>query len=181
MDFYRRSHNRDRTRGARAGTPAQRIVRCVRPGQDRAPICAIENAVGRPRSQGTYTNKDENGIPMERPGQFAGKSADDVDDSEFAEIVRERQQRALASAAGIGGADTGAGPVHWYEHYNAKNSRAWLLIDPADGRIPPLTAPGRRPRTRARWHGRRVAADPRTPGRTAASTIAASRVVCRAR
>src|SRR6187549_3103017 len=77
---------------------------------------------GDPDLQGTYTNKDENGIPMERPTQFAGKSADDVDDSEFAEIVRERQQRALASAAGIGGADTGAGPVHWYEHYNAKNS-----------------------------------------------------------
>jgi hypothetical protein len=99
---------------------------------------------GDPDLQGTYTNKDENGIPMERPTQFAGKSADDVDDSEFAEIVRERQQRALASAAGIGGADTGAGPVHWYEHYNAKNSRAWLIIEPADGRIPALTSAGQK-------------------------------------
>ena len=27
---------------------------------------------------------------------------------------------------GAAGADTGAGPVHWYEHYGAKNSRAWL-------------------------------------------------------
>jgi hypothetical protein len=99
---------------------------------------------GDPDLQGTYTNKDENGIPMERPNQFAGKSADDVDDSEFAEIVRERQQRALASAAGIGGADTGAGPVHWYEHYDAKNSRAWLIIDPADGRIPGLTTSGQK-------------------------------------
>jgi hypothetical protein len=99
---------------------------------------------GDPDLQGTYTNKDENGIPMERPTQFAGKSADDVDDSEFAEVVRERQQRALASAAGIGGADTGAGPVHWYEHYNAKNSRAWLIVEPADGRIPALTAAGQK-------------------------------------
>jgi hypothetical protein len=99
---------------------------------------------GDPDLQGTYTNKDENGIPMERPGQFAGKSADDVDDSEFAEIVRERQERALASAAGIGGADTGAGPVHWYEHYNAKNSRAWLIVDPPDGRIPAMTAAGQK-------------------------------------
>jgi hypothetical protein len=81
---------------------------------------------------------------MERPGQFAGKAVDDLDDSEFAEIVRERQQRALASAAGIGGADTGAGPVHWYEHYDAKNSRAWLITDPADGRIPALTAAGQK-------------------------------------
>ena len=114
------------------------------PAKTAPPYVPSKTPWGDPDLQGTYTNKDENGIPMERPGQFAGKSADDVDDSEFAEIVRERQQRALASAAGIGGADTGAGPVHWYEHYNAKNSRAWLLTDPADGRIPPLTAAGQK-------------------------------------
>jgi hypothetical protein len=94
---------------------------------------------GDPDLQGTYTNKDENGIPLERPSQFEGKRPEDLDDSEFAEVVRERQQRAQASAAGIGGAETGAGPVHWYEHYGAKNSRAWLLIEPEDGRIPPTT------------------------------------------
>ena len=119
----------------RSGSPT-----AAAPAKTAHPYVPPKTPWGDPDIQGTYTNKDENGIPMERPGQFAGKSADDVDDSEFAEIVRERQQRALASAAGIGGADTGAGPVHWYEHYNAKNSRPWLLIDPADGRIPPLTA-----------------------------------------
>jgi len=95
---------------------------------------------GDPDLQGTYTNKDENGIPMERPSQFEGKKLEDVDDSsEFADIVKERNERALANAAGIGGRDTGAGPVHWYEHYNAKNSRAWLITDPPDGKIPALT------------------------------------------
>ncbi|HEY1304785.1 MAG TPA: hypothetical protein VGF24_14580 [Vicinamibacterales bacterium] len=95
---------------------------------------------GDPDLQGTYTNKDENGIPMERPSQFEGKKLEDVDDSsEFADIVKERNERALANAAGIGGRDTGAGPVHWYEHYDAKNSRAWLITDPPDGRIPALT------------------------------------------
>jgi len=114
------------------------------PAKTAPPYVPSKTPWGDPDLQGTYTNKDENGIPMERANQFAGKSADDVDDSEFAEIVRERQQRALASAAGIGGADTGAGPVHWYEHYNAKNSRAWLIIEPADGRIPALTAAGQK-------------------------------------
>src|SRR5260221_9625780 len=91
---------------------------------------------GDPDLQGTYTDKDENGIPMEKPAQFQGKTLTEVDDSELADIVRERAQRAASSAAAIGGTDTGAGPVHWYEHYDAKNSRAWLVVDPAHGRIP---------------------------------------------
>jgi hypothetical protein len=116
----------------------------AKPAKPATPYVPAKTPWGDPDLQGTYTNKDENGIPIERPNQFAGKAVDDLDDSEFAEIVRERQQRALASAAGIGGADTGAGPVHWYEHYNAKNSRAWLITDPADGRIPALTAAGQK-------------------------------------
>ena len=96
----------------------------------------LKTAWGDPDLQGTYTDKDENGIPMEKPNQFQGKSLADVEDSELADVVRERQQRAAASAAGIGGADTGAGPTHWYEHYDARNSRAWLVTDPPDGRIP---------------------------------------------
>jgi hypothetical protein len=94
---------------------------------------------GDPDLQGIYTNKDENGIPLERPSQFEGKKLEDVDDSEFAEIVRERNRASIERAPGIGGAQTGAGPIHWYEHYGAKNSRAWLVVDPADGRIPPTT------------------------------------------
>jgi hypothetical protein len=100
---------------------------------------AAKTAWGDPDLQGTYTDKDENGIPIERPSQFDGKRAEDVDDSELADIVKERQQRALAGASAIGGADTGAGPVHWYEHYDAKNSRPWMVLDPPDGKIPPLT------------------------------------------
>ena len=104
--------------------------------QDPVRYVPAKTSWGDPDLQGTYTDKDENGIPMEKPTQFEGKTLEEVDDSELADIVRERQQRAAASAAGIGGADTGAGPVHWYEHYDAKNSRAWLVQDPPDGRIP---------------------------------------------
>jgi hypothetical protein len=94
---------------------------------------------GDPDLAGVYTNKDENGIPVERPTQFEGKKIEEVDDSEFAEIVRARNEASVTRAPGIGGAETGAGPVHWYEHYDAKNSRPWLITDPADGRIPPTT------------------------------------------
>ena len=59
---------------------------------------------GDPDLQGVYTNKDESGIPIERPAQFEGKSLDDVDDSEFAEIVRQRNEAARARAPLAGGA-----------------------------------------------------------------------------
>ena len=94
---------------------------------------------GDPDLAGVYTNKDENGIPVERPSQFDGKKLDEVDESEFTEIVKARNEASVARAPGIGGAETGAGPVHWYEHYGAKNSRAWLVTDPPDGKIPALT------------------------------------------
>jgi hypothetical protein len=98
---------------------------------------------GDPDLQGIYTNKDESGIPFERPTDLAGKRIEDVSDQELAELVKERQQQTLSRAAGIGGADTGAGPIHWYENYDAKNSHAWLVIDPPDGRIPTLTPQAR--------------------------------------
>jgi hypothetical protein len=93
---------------------------------------------GDPDLQGVYTNKDESGIPFERPAQFEGKKLEDVEDSEFTELLRQRSEAALARAPSAGG-ETGAGPIHWYENYNAKNSRAWLVVEPADGRIPSTT------------------------------------------
>ena len=94
---------------------------------------------GDPDIQGGWTNVNENGIPMEKPNALDAQSLDDIEDAELADLIRERNERAAASAAGIGGRETGAGPTHWYEHYDAKNSRAWMVSDPADGRIPPLT------------------------------------------
>ena len=95
---------------------------------------------GDPDIQGGYSNVNENGIPFEKPGNFASRQVEEIDDSELAELNRERNERALASAAGIGGRETGAGPVHWYEHYDARNSRGWMVVDPPDGRIPEQTA-----------------------------------------
>ena len=94
---------------------------------------------GDPDIQGGYSNKDENGIPFERPGNLAGKQLGEFDDSELAELAASRDANRLEAARGIGGRDTGAGPVHWYEHYGAKNSRAWLVVDPPDGTIPAQT------------------------------------------
>jgi len=118
-----------------------------RPSADSArqakPYTPAKTPWGDPDLQGTYTNKDESGIPFERPSQFAGKAVSDVDDAELKELIAERAQAALERAPGVGGIDTGAGPTHWYENYGAKNSRAWLVIDPPDGLIPPQSPEGR--------------------------------------
>jgi hypothetical protein len=102
---------------------------------------------GDPDIQGTYTNKDEVGTPLERPDEFAGKRLEDFGDKEMAELREQRRASALAVAQRIGGTaeeDTGAGPPHWYEHLDAMNSKPWLIVEPADGKLPPLTEAGAR-------------------------------------
>ena len=98
---------------------------------------------GHPDLQGTYTNKDESGIPMEKPDGLASNAPDPGDDSEFAEIVRERNKQ-IAERAPLAGGVTGAGPTHWYENYDARNSRLWLIVDPASGKIPAETDDAKR-------------------------------------
>jgi hypothetical protein len=120
---------------------------------------------GDPDLQGGYSNVNENGIPFEKPGNLSNQVGE-VDDSELAELNRERNERALAAAAGIGGRETGAGPVHWYEHYNANNSRGWMVVDPPDGRIPAQTAAAQQ-RIGGRLGGR-GAAGPAAAGAAAA-------------
>src|SRR5262245_26442291 len=97
---------------------------------------------GDPDLQGTYTNSNESGIPMEKPAEFAGKRQEDVTPADLERLIKQRAQRQEKTAQTIGGAsdnDTGAGPPHWYENYNAKNSRAWMISDPPDGKTPALT------------------------------------------
>jgi hypothetical protein len=98
---------------------------------------------GDPDLQGIYTNKDENYTPFERPAELAGKRMADFGEKEMAELRKQRKEAVIREAPSIGGTpeeDTGAGPPHWYEHFDAQNAQPWLVIDPEDGRVPPLTA-----------------------------------------
>jgi len=99
-------------------------------------------AWGDPDISGTYNNSNESGIPMQRPAELAGKRLEDVTPAELAKLLERRHQQTERTAATIGGTvdnDTGAGPSHWYENYNAKNSRAWMISDPPDGQMPAQT------------------------------------------
>jgi hypothetical protein len=97
---------------------------------------------GDPDLQGTYTNSDESGTPMSRPPELAGKRPEDVTPQEMARLAKERAARIEKTAETIGGTEdnnTGAGPSHWYENYNPKNSRPWMVLDTPDYQVPPTT------------------------------------------
>jgi hypothetical protein len=101
---------------------------------------------GDPDLQGTYTNSNESGIPMARPAEFAGKRPEDVTAAEMERLARERAARIEKTAQIIGATEdnnTGAGPTHWYENYNPKNSRPWMVLDAPDYQVPPTTQEAR--------------------------------------
>jgi hypothetical protein len=113
------------------------------PGAQAAKSSAIPRTPwGDPDIQGTYTNSNESGISMEKPAEFAGKRQQDVTPADLERLIKQRAERQQKTAQTIGGSaenDTGAGPPHWYENYNATNSRAWMVSDPEDGKIPATT------------------------------------------
>src|SRR5262249_50278000 len=70
-------------------------------------------------------------------------------DEEFA--AREEQVRKEAlddKTTRVRPGDTGAGPEHWYE--KGASRRTSIVVDPPDGRLPPLTPEGQRKRTAIR-------------------------------
>jgi hypothetical protein len=102
---------------------------------------------GDPDLQGNYTNKYEYGTPFERPAAFKGRRPQDITAEELAAIVRDRQQDALDRAKFFGGDPEGriGNSAEFRDIYEVtKGSRAWLVIDPADGSIPPLTPEAQR-------------------------------------
>ena len=95
-------------------------------------------AWGDPDLQGNFTNKYEQSTPFERPREFEGRRLEDVTGTELADILKKRQQQVLDRPAGVG-------PFQFRDLLEVtKGSRAWLVVDPADGKIPPLTPEARR-------------------------------------
>ena len=100
---------------------------------------------GDPDIQGVFTTKDEANTPFERPAEWAGRPIEDVTPAELAAAVVSRQEAAVERAPFAGGGESEAGvaiavPIHWFDNLAARNSRPWFLLDPPEGKIPPLTA-----------------------------------------
>jgi len=94
---------------------------------------------GDPDLQGLWPGTDMVSVPLQRPPQFGERAL--LTDAELAERAEQQEiSRRTFEAEGAGGA-TGA-PGHWLE-WGTPQRQASLIVDPPDGRIPPLTPEGR--------------------------------------
>jgi hypothetical protein len=119
-----------------AGQDSAPAVKAAQKAKPAAQWTAPRTPWGDPDIQGWFTNVYEDGTPLERPDQFAGRRLEDVTGEELAKIRRGIQERTLRNFEG---------PIHgpdgWWQDklFLEKGSQAWLVVDPPDGRIPPLT------------------------------------------
>ena len=112
---------------------------------------------GDPLIEGVYTNSDESLTPFERPDEFEGRQLGDVTPEELEQLRFQRSERRIQ--ADRNRADLRS-PLHWFENHFPQNSRAWLVVDPPDGKIPPqVPAAQRRAALRAAARSGRGPAD----------------------
>jgi hypothetical protein len=115
------------------------------------PYVAPRTPWGDPDIQGAYTNSNESQTPMERPDDLAGRRLEDITPEDLQKLNEKRnadRTRADEIRWEL------RSPLHWFENMNFRNSRAWMVVDPPDGRIPPLT-PQARQRAAARAEARK--------------------------
>ena len=106
-------------------------------GQAQKAYSPARTPWGDPDLQGTYTNKYEQSTPLERPDEFSGRRVEDVAGAELANVLAKRNTQVIERAAGVG-------PLQFRDTLDVtKGSRAWLIVDPPDGRIPPMTTAAR--------------------------------------
>ena len=98
-------------------------------------------AWGDPDLQGVFTNSNEYATPLERPAAFKGKRLDQLSPEDLADARRVAEQQAIAGLA-----PGPRGPDYWWlENLDlAKRAKPWLVVDPPEGVIPPLTPEGQR-------------------------------------
>ena len=101
---------------------------------------------GDPDLQGIWPGTAMMGVPQERPLTLADRTA--LTDEEFAARLAQAKRQAdadseefVAPRTGNGPPGNTGGPGHWGEHGQPQRQTS-LVVDPPDGRIPPMTAEG---------------------------------------
>src|SRR5262245_11774339 len=105
-------------------------------------------AWGDPDLQGTYTSDNSIGVPFERPPQFAGRAT--LNDEEYAARERANAEQIAKDAGEFPetpfGQDAAANnaPRHWLDRPTKPSRASSHVVEPADGRIPPMTPEAQR-------------------------------------
>ena len=114
-------------------------------GQGTSGAAAPRTPWGDPDLQGTYTNKTI--TPLQRPEAQADKEF--LTEEEVANLEQERldrNERLLQQAAErtLAGGNVGAYNNFWLDGGTRPTGRTSLIVDPPDGRLPPLTPAAQR-------------------------------------
>ena len=97
-------------------------------------------ADGKPDLQGVWSFATL--TPLERPTEFAGKAT--LSDQEAAEFAKKTIQRANKDSRD-GGSDADVSRAYndsWWDFGTRASNQTSLIVDPPDGRMPPLTPAG---------------------------------------
>jgi len=111
--------------------------------QAAATSAAPKTSWGHPDLQGLWTSTGMAGVPIERPKRFGNRAT--LTDEELAER-RSRAEKAAKDEKVDRQGQVGneQGPTHWYEWYRRESRATSLIIDPPDGRMPPMTPEGQK-------------------------------------
>ena len=113
----------------------------VAPAPSASPSQGLRTAWGDPDLQGIWT--DDYQTPLQRPAKFANK-AEFTDqeraelDNQRASILRRNQRVEIGTERDVAGAYNAV-----FQSIKHTGKRTSLIVDPPDGRIPPLTPEAR--------------------------------------
>ena len=131
------------------------VVTAVIAAVSLAPVSIAGQLDSRPNLEGIWTNATI--TPLERPQEFAGKEfLTEKEAAEYEKQVRERTNAERRDANAEADLAVGYNDVWWDRGTRVVSTRRTsIIVDPPDGRIPPLT-PEAQKRAAARAEARRL-------------------------
>ena len=102
--------------------------------ETRKPVASPRTPWGDPDIQGTWSTDDLRGVPTQRPDEFAGRS--ELSDEEFAKRQSDNQTTRNRELNRVGAFRNDVGTRTFRQ--------TSLVVEPADGRIPPVTPEAQR-------------------------------------